>query len=468
MKLSKDARAALRKAVTAHVGWTNYRNATGISSAQLSGDVLLTAARALNIDLATAQNAATEGAQTMTTPRPYGPVETDKLARRLAEVRGYILKSSDLAFVDDVFRTIRRQSGEATEKQFNSIERVIRAAERAKADNQRKDDGFNFDTKTETETSQTEKNETMTTATVSPYTPAVATSGDAAGAALANMVAPHLAALMAEHIAREVEARLATVPTVKITMERRDGTTFETDGLQHPKFGDLLRAASARLPNGFAPNIWLAGPTATGKTHAAGDVAKALGLPFYSHGAMAMAHELMGFIDANGHLHRTGFRDAFEHGGVVLTDEVDSWDQGATLALNGGLANGETAFPDGMVKRHRDCIIIAAGNTYGTGATADFVGRNRLDAAFMSRFAVKLDWHTDEAFERAISGNETFALRVQSARAKAKQAGLKIVLDARQMQAGAALIAAGFTIEQAAELTYLAGLSPEQRRMIID
>jgi hypothetical protein len=34
------------------------------------------------------------------------------------------------------------------------------------------------------------------------------------------------------------------------------------------------------------------------------------------------------------------------------------------------------------------------------------------------------------------------------------------------MQAGAALIAAGFTSDEAADLTYLAGLSADQRRMI--
>jgi hypothetical protein len=55
---------------------------------------------------------------------------------------------------------------------------------------------------------------------------------------------------------------------------------------------------------------------------------------------------------------------------------------------------------------------------------------------------------------------------VQAARERARSAGLKHLIDARQMQAGAALIAAGFTSDEAADLTYLAGLSKEQRRMI--
>ena len=132
------------------------------------------------------------------------------------------------------------------------------------------------------------------------------------------------------------------------------------------------------------PVILIHGPTASGKTHSAEQLAEGMGAKFYMHGAMSMAHELTGFVDAAGNYHRTPFRDAFEHGGICLLDEVDSWDGQVTLALNAPLANGQCAFPDGMVKRHRDCIIIAAGNTTGSGATADFVGRNRLDAAFLS------------------------------------------------------------------------------------
>jgi hypothetical protein len=100
------------------------------------------------------------------------------------------------------------------------------------------------------------------------------------------------------------------------------------------------------------------------------------------------------------------------------------------------------------------------------GATADFVGRNRLDAAFLSRFPVRLAFDADPALEIALAGDAAFARRVQAARERARAAGLKHLIDARQMRAGAALIAAGFTPDEAAQMTYLAGLSDEQRRMI--
>jgi cobaltochelatase CobS len=137
-----------------------------------------------------------------------------------------------------------------------------------------------------------------------------------------------------------------------------------------------------------------------------------------------------------------------------------------TLALNGALANGLSAFPDGMVRRHKDSIFVAAGNTVGSGATAEFVGRNRLDAAFLSRFPVKIEWPRDPAIEKAIAGNDAWASRVMTARARAASAGIKHAIDPRHTQAGAALIAAGMSMDEAADLTYLAGLPDAQRRTV--
>ena len=267
------------------------------------------------------------------------------------------------------------------------------------------------------------------------------------------MIAPHIMGTLAPAINRMVEAKLEGTQTVRIEVGRADGSVGKVDGHSHPKLATLLRALSVKQANGFAVNVFLVGSTSSGKTHGAGQAAKALGRTFGAHGAMMMQHELMGFIDANGHYHRTPFRDAFENGGVVLLDEVDSWDASVTLSLNAALANGYASFPDGMIPRHPDCIIIGGANTHGSGATAEFVGRNRLDAAFLSRFPVRIEWNPDPALEVAISGNPEFARRVQAARERARSAGLKHLIDARQMQAGAALIAAGFTSDEAADMT---------------
>jgi cobaltochelatase CobS len=258
----------------------------------------------------------------------------------------------------------------------------------------------------------------------------------------------------------------SAAPVVHQVEIKRDGVTVKVKGAQHPKLPVLAKVLSARMTNGFVPNVWLYGPTASGKTHAAEQLAEAVGANFYMHGAMSMAHELTGFVDAAGNYHRTPFRDAFEHGGICLLDEVDSWDGQVTLALNAPLANGQCAFPDGMIKRHADCIIIAAGNTTGNGATADYVGRNRLDAAFLSRFAVKIEWDRDPAIEYAISGNDGWVRRVRAARQRAHAAGIKHLIDPRHSQAGAALIVAGIDADTVAGMTYLAGLTDAQRRTV--
>jgi 16S rRNA C1402 (ribose-2'-O) methylase RsmI len=55
---------------------------------------------------------------------------------------------------------------------------------------------------------------------------------------------------------------------------------------------------------------------------------------------------------------------------------------------------------------------------------------------------------------------------VIAARNRARAAGLKVLITPRASIAGAALIAAGFSQDKAAEYTYLANLSAEQRNMV--
>lgn len=257
-----------------------------------------------------------------------------------------------------------------------------------------------------------------------------------------------------------------SVPTRVVIVE--GNLEKPVEGLSHHTMPRLLNALNAKQPNGLVANIWLAGPAGSGKTHATAQAAKALDMPFYLHGSMSMPHEVMGFVDAAGLYHTTGFRQAFEHGGVCLLDECDSYDPNVTTAINGPLANGLATFPDSPnpVHRHPNFRCVAAGNTWGTGATAEYVGRNRLDAAFLSRFPVKIEWTYDENLELAMTGNREWTRRVQRARQKARAAGLKIMVDPRHSMAGAALIAAGFTEDEAADLTFLAGLSPDQRNML--
>jgi AAA domain (dynein-related subfamily) len=266
---------------------------------------------------------------------------------------------------------------------------------------------------------------------------------------------------------KAISDALSKIPSVRIEIAQAGETVRTIDGHHHPLFTDLLTAACSRqVTDNFHPCIWIAGPAGSGKTHAAKMVAKAMGLQWHYNGAVSQAFDLVGFRDAGGTYHRTPLREAYEHGGVYLFDEVDGSDNSALLAVNALLANGTATFPDGQIQRHPDCVVIATANTWGLGATAEYVGRAKIDAAFLSRFPVRFGWDYDSALEVAISGNESFARRVIGARERARTAGLKVLIDPRASIAGAALIAQGMTSDQAARITYLANLNKEQVALV--
>lgn len=191
--------------------------------------------------------------------------------------------------------------------------------------------------------------------------------------------------------------------------------TREITGKPHRQFGELFALASARRrdkPNGTAGdrfNILMVGPAGSGKTHAAGMLADALGLDF-GHvsisAGMSEAHLTGRYVPA-------GFGGAFEYlpapfatfyksGGVFLLDEIDAEDPNVLTVINSALANGALTLPNGeTIQRHPDFVCVAAANTYGAGADRIYAGRNQLDGATLDRFAVcTITWEYDSDFER--------------------------------------------------------------------
>lgn len=292
---------------------------------------------------------------------------------------------------------------------------------------------------------------------------------DAVARQVAGMLAE--AAVDTDAVVEAVTARmLARTPQTVVVEVRRPtqsaNKSTKVKGPTHAQFQHLVRAAAMRLPTGLVPGIFLQGEASSGKTTGARMLAEALSLPWHFNGAISMPHEMLGFIDGAGKYHRTPFRDAYEKGGVYTFDEVDRSDPNALLAVNPHLANGVATFPDRQVKRHEDCIIVCTANTWGLGADANYSGATKLDAAFLSRFPVRICWDIDPELESTIVSNPAWLARVRAARQRARAAGLKVLIDTRAAQAGAALIAAGYDADAAAGMTYLANLKPEQRRQV--
>ena len=262
-----------------------------------------------------------------------------------------------------------------------------------------------------------------------------------------------------------VEKKLSDMPARKIEVTF-NGATHEVEGRQHMQFEELLYTVGAQSEGESGMNVWLAGAAGTGKTTAASNVAKALGMEFYTNGSIANKYELTGFVDAHGKLVRTPFRDAWENGGLYLFDEVDGSVPSALLAFNAALANGIMAFPDGMIKRHEKCIIIAAANTFGNGATAEYVGRMKQDFAFLDRF-VFMHWKIDEALELHFSENKEWAQYVQRIRKTVEAKGLKVIVTPRATIFGSRLLRSGkIPRERVIEMTLKKGMSDDQWNMV--
>lgn len=223
------------------------------------------------------------------------------------------------------------------------------------------------------------------------------------------------------------------------------------EGRQHAVFPKLLRYMGRRH------HVFLVGPAGTGKTTLASQAAKALGLHY---GAIScnpgmQPSALFGFVDATGTYRATEFRRCYEEGGVFLFDEIDNAHPSTLAGVNQSLANGECAFPDGMVKRNADFIAVAAGNTFGLGADRQYVGRLQLDAATLDRFwkvEVGVDEELEEYVVRSHITNrveaDTWIAKVRRYRANAEKHKLHVVVSPRAAIEGAQAIADGEAVAE--------------------
>ena len=212
----------------------------------------------------------------------------------------------------------------------------------------------------------------------------------------------------------------------------------------------------------------LVGPAGGGKTTCCEKVAEILDLKFYpmSVGPQTTKSDLLGFIDAAGNYHSTPLRDAFEHGGLLLLDEVDAANAGVLTIINALLANGYCSFPDGVIQRNDKFRCICACNTYGRGADRQYVGRNQLDAATLDRFAV-VDFDYDEELERAIACNDEWVDKIIRYRKRAFDLKMRVVISPRASIYGAKLLASGMKEKLVEDLVVWKGVSAEIKTKII-
>jgi energy-coupling factor transporter ATP-binding protein EcfA2 len=252
-------------------------------------------------------------------------------------------------------------------------------------------------------------------ATVQAVAPAApAPAGDAAAAAVAALQAligtAKPATLDPEQVRAIVADEVARLAPRRVIIEAPQAVELAPGDHLHPMFGKVLRLVRAGL------NVMLVGPAGSGKTTLAAQVAKAMQLPFSTNSCSAGMSEsqLSGWLLPTGDHGRfeyvpSPFVTAYENGGLHLFDEMDAADSNTLVFLNSAFANGHMSiaqrFTAPTVTKHSQTVLVAACNTFGTGADAQYVGRNAIDAATLDRFYVIQCGYID-SLERAIAGLE--------------------------------------------------------------
>ncbi len=184
---------------------------------------------------------------------------------------------------------------------------------------------------------------------------------------------------------------------IKPTIEKKEKKNFEKGEVFHSKYKKLKNCILA----GVIP--MLVGPAGSGKSHAIEQLSIDLGLDFYMANRIQNTFELVGFVNASGEYVTTQFYEAFSKGGLFFFDEVDASSPEALVTINAAVAQGHMAFPGHSenVEMHKNFKVVVAGNTYGSGSTLEYTGRNKLDAATTDRFMM-IEWPYDEELEKKL------------------------------------------------------------------
>ena len=202
------------------------------------------------------------------------------------------------------------------------------------------------------------------------------------------------------------------------------------------KFLDLTTEEKLnQLTSSGLRNIWMVGPAGCGKSTMARNFAEANNYPYLciscSIGTSAVEFVGYKYPEREG----TKFGVLYNKASVIVIDEMPALDPSVAQVLNAALANGEIETTTGLVRRHKDCIIIATSNTYGTGADRQYVANNQLDSSTIDRFVggiIEVDY--SEKFESQF--DKEVVNYIKLLRKLIKQNNWRRIASTRMIEAG--------------------------------
>ena len=185
-------------------------------------------------------------------------------------------------------------------------------------------------------------------------------------------------------------------------------------------------------------NIWLCGPAGSGKSVMTRNLAKELNIPYLciSCGIGTSSTEFIGYKYPT--RESTKFAEYYSKPSIILLDEFTALDPAVAQICNAALANDEIETTTGTVYRDPNCIIIATSNTYGGGASRQYVANNQLDASTIDRFIGGIiEVNYSEEFESQY--DKEVVEYVKDLRNIIKQYEFRRIASTRMIQAGCAL-----------------------------
>lgn len=211
-------------------------------------------------------------------------------------------------------------------------------------------------------------------------------------------------------------------------------------------------------------NIWLCGPAGSGKSMMTRQVAAELGLPYLciSCGIGTSSTEFVGYKYPT--RESTKFAEYYSKPSIILLDEFTALDPAVAQICNAALANDEIETTTGTVYRDPNCIIIATSNTFGGGASRQYVANNQLDASTIDRFIGGIiEVNYSESFESQYDSEVVDY--VNSLRNIIKTYDFRRIASTRMIQAGCALKKA-YVMDWKDQL--IINWSKEERRVVTE